>query len=260
MTCKICGNNDITKLLTTKVLNKYDVQYLRCPNCEYIFTEEPYWLKEAYQRAINVSDTGLLDRNMNFANTVSILLYFFYGKKGQYLDYAGGFGVFTRLMRDIGFNFYWKDPYCENILAKGFEYDPDKQKNIQLLTAFEVFEHLSNPIDEIENMLKISKSILLSTELIPEPVPKQDDWWYYAFEHGQHISFYSLKTFYTIAEKLNLRFYAFHGLYMLTEKKINFTILKILLNFRKIGLHHLIKKVMKSKIWDDYLLTKNMHS
>ncbi len=40
-----------------------------------------------------------------------------------FLDYAGGYGVFTRLMRDIGFDFYWHDPYTQNLFANGFEKD-----------------------------------------------------------------------------------------------------------------------------------------
>ncbi len=42
---------------------KYEVQYYRCPECYFAQTEDPYWLDEAYQNALNLSDTGLLFRN-----------------------------------------------------------------------------------------------------------------------------------------------------------------------------------------------------
>jgi hypothetical protein len=29
-------------------------------------------------------------------------------------------------MRDAGFDFYWNDPYAENIFAKSFEYNGEK--------------------------------------------------------------------------------------------------------------------------------------
>lgn len=73
MKCKIC-NNLIENFDKAKVLNKYDVQYYRCPNCGFISTEEPYWLDEAYSSAIACTDIGLIMRNMLFRDKVSAVL------------------------------------------------------------------------------------------------------------------------------------------------------------------------------------------
>lgn len=259
MNCKICAHNS-EKLFKEKILNKYDVQYFRCLNCEYIFTEEPYWFKEAYNQVINIYDTGILDRNIYFRKLVSSLIYFFFDKKSQFLDYAGGYGIFTRLMRDAGFNFYWTDPYCENILAKGFEYNPVNQNEIQLLTAFEVLEHLIYPVDELEKMLKISRNIAFSTELIPTPVPKPDEWWYFSFGHGQHISFYSKKTLQTLAEKFNLFFYNYGHLHLFTDKKLSDRFFKAIMSLNKFGLFSVIKKILKSKTMDDHFELKKRYN
>ncbi len=257
MNCKICKNK-VEKLFNAKVLGKYDVQYFRCENCEYVFTEEPYWLEEAYAQAINIFDTGILERNLYFRKLVSILICFFYNRQKNFLDYAGGYGIFTRLMRDVGFDFYWDDPFCENILAKGFEYNPNEKNNIQLLTAFEVFEHLVNPVNELEKMSKISKSIVFSTELIPEPLPKSDEWWYYAFEHGQHISFYSKKTLETLASKFNLCVYNYKNLFLFTDKKFSSIVFNSLMSLNKIGLFIFVKKVLKSKTMEDHFDLKKI--
>ena len=256
MNCKICGAN-AENLFKAKVLNKYDVQYFRCTSCEYIFTEEPYWLEEAYKRAINISDTGILERNIYFTKAISVLIYFFYDKQSLFLDYAGGYGIFTRMMRDTGFDFYWNDPYCENLFAKGFEYNSIKHNNVQLLTAFEVFEHFINPVNEIEKTLKISKNIAFSTELIPTPIPKQDEWWYFAFEHGQHVSFYTKKTLRTLASNFNLHFYNYEHLHLFTEKKLNDAMFKTIIPLNKIGLFSFVKKVLKSKTMEDHLELRN---
>ena len=111
-----------------------------------------------------------------------------------FLDYAGGYGVFTRLMRDIGFDFYWHDPYTQNLFANGFEDDLKSNSKFELLTAFEVFEHLVNPKEELEKMLRFSDTIVFSTELMPQEIPDPEEWWYYGFNHGQHISFYTRKN------------------------------------------------------------------
>ena len=252
MICKIC-NEKTEQMFTATILNKYEIKYFHCKNCGFVQTEEPYWLHEAYVESINISDTGYMQRNLILSQKLTIILALFFDKNGSFLDYAGGYGVFVRLMRDIGFDFYWYDKYTTNLFARGFEY---KNQPIESVTSFESFEHFINPTDEIESLLKISKNIIFSTELLPNPVPKPNDWWYYGLEHGQHISFYSVKTFQFIAEKYNLNYSCLGSLHLLTEQKISDLNLKIL-KFSKFGLHKLLQKQLKSKTWEDYLKMKN---
>jgi len=255
MICKIC-NFDAIPLFKAAVLNKYEVQYFKCSNCGFLFTEEPYWLNEAYSSAINITDTGILERNLRFSKAVSVLIYFLFNKDGKFVDYAGGYGIFTRLMRDIGFDFYWQDLHCDNLLSRGFAYKPELHKHIELLTAFEVFEHLVNPLEEIEKMLGISKNIIFSTVLLPNQMLKPEDWWYYGFEHGQHISFYSLKTLEFLSFKFKLSFYSAKGLHILTNKKINSFLFKLIATLSNYGLSFFVRKNMRSRTWDDYLSLK----
>ena len=181
MTCKICQQK-MDDVFNALVLGKYKVSYYHCPQCGFLQTEDPYWLDEAYKDSINAADTGLLSRNIFFSKTTALLIYLLFDKDGVFLDYAGGFGVFTRLMRDIGFNFYWHDPMTQNLVAKGFEYN-NFMPNFELLTTFESFEHFADPLIEIRKMLSISNNILFSTFLLPSSVPAKD-WWYYLFDHG----------------------------------------------------------------------------
>jgi hypothetical protein len=255
MICKICNSN-AKQVFNSKILKKYDVKYFKCDNCGYLFTEEPFWLDEAYSRSINLSDTGLLDRNIYFSKVLSVLIYFCFNKNGLFLDYAGGYGVFTRLMRDIGFDFYWHDPYTQNLFANGFEKDIKPDSKFELITAFEVFEHLVSPKEEIEKMLSYSKTIVFSTELLSKEIPDPNEWWYYGFNHGQHISFYTEKTIMMIANHFNLNYYRLPSLHILTKKRIN--VFKIFFNkFYNIGLSQFVKKNMISKIQSDFESLKN---
>lgn len=249
MTCKIC-NQQTKQIFMAKMLNKYEINYFHCEHCGFLQTEEPYWLDEAYGESINISDTGYMQRNISLSQKLTILLALFFDKNGKFLDYAGGYGVFTRVMRDIGFDFYWDDKYTTNLFARGFEFK-DGEK-IEAVTTFESFEHFVNPTDEIESLLKISKNIIFSTELLPNPIPKPQDWWYYGLDHGQHISFYNEKTFEFIAAKYNLNYANLGGLHILTKKKVLNFQLKIL-KFSRFGLHKLLQKQLKSKTWGDYL-------
>ncbi len=208
MKCKIC-NKTSEKIFNTVILSKHKVSYFYCFNCGFLQTEEPYWLDEAYKESISVTDTGILSRNISLSKISSVIIFKFFNSNSKFLDYAGGYGTFTRLMRDIGFNFYWNDPFTKNLFARGFEYEKKlANEPIELLTSFESFEHFVDPVKEIGKMLSISKNILFSTIPLPEPVPKPEEWWYYGLENGQHISFYSLKTFNYLSQIYSMDFYS----------------------------------------------------
>jgi len=249
MKCKIC-DHESDNVFSAKLMFQYDVKYYHCTNCGFLQTEEPYWIEEAYEESINVSDTGILARNLYLADISSLLIYFFFDKEKKYLDFAGGYGIYTRLMRDIGFDFYWYDKYSTNLVARGFEKN-EKFGDIELLTVYEAFEHFLNPIDEIENMLEVSKNILFSTELLPKPIPEPDEWWYYGLEHGQHISFFSLETLEYIAKKYDLNFYSNgRSLHLLTEKKIDkYCFQRLFQNNNRRQLLSFIKGAVKNKIY-----------
>jgi hypothetical protein len=250
MNCKICGSRT-SNLFTAKVLHKYDVDYFLCPACEFVQTENPYWLEEAYASPMNLSDTGILVRNLSYSRVTALLLLLIYGKDKKYLDFAGGYGVFTRLMRDLGFDFYWYDPFTTNLLSKGFEYRTDTQGSITLLTTFESFEHFADPLAEVRKMLTIAPNIIFSTQLVPDPIPSPDQWWYYSPEHGQHVAFYRRKTLQHIASQFNLHLYSIRSFHLLSTKRINPLLFSLLAVISKTPAFDLIKVFLRSKTEED---------
>ena len=229
MKCKIC-NNQTKKAFTSKILGKYNIDYFKCYNCGFIQTEKPFWLKEAYENSITTEDTGLIDRNIYFSNILPTIINYFFDKSANFLDYAGGYGIFTSLMRNKRFNFYTTDKYTKNILAKGFEY---KKEIIKAITCFECFEHFEDPLKEIEKMLKLSNNIIFSTRLTSKEIPEKN-WDYFGFNHGQHISFYSKKTLKYIAKAYNLNLYSNQNLHVLTKQKLNSLIFTTIINTVKL--------------------------
>ncbi len=221
MKCKICGYT-ATEFSKAELINKYNVKYFFCAHCRSVHTEDPYWLDDAYSEAIAAGDVGLVDRNIKFSKITKTLISIFFNTNGSFLDYGGGYGLSVRLMRDSGFDFYHYDKFCPNLFAKGFDASANKVNAFALLTAFEIFEHLVQPIDDIEKMLSFSKNILFSTLLLPQKVPKPESWWYYALDTGQHITLYSFDTLNFLAHKFGLHLHT-NGinLHLFTEKKIS---------------------------------------
>jgi 2-polyprenyl-3-methyl-5-hydroxy-6-metoxy-1,4-benzoquinol methylase len=218
MLCNICRSS-AAPLSKARILGRHDIQYYVCSACGFIQTEQPYWLDEAYADSIARSDIGLIGRNIKVSNITSIVIRSFYDSDKKFLDYGGGNGMFVRMMRDKGFDFYWSDKFTANQFATGFEAGEDE--TYELLTAFEVFEHLTEPLVEVEKMLSYSRNILFSTNLIPANRPAPQDWWYYTLDTGQHVSLYSKQALIVLAHKFGLNYYS-NGvsIHLFTERRL----------------------------------------
>jgi len=230
MECPICSSS-MEICFTTRVLNKYHAQYEVCKVCGFLRVHDPHWLEEAYASVIALADTGLVMRNIDVACKLAGVLYWLLNERGdnRCLDAAGGVGMFTRLMRDIGFDFYWHDKYCNNLLALGFEYE-QSHGAYPIVTALEVLEHTTNPVAFIEELFSFSgtDTLLFTTELYEGDPPEPDAWWYYALSTGQHIGFFQKRTLLAIATRLNMHFASANGIHIISKTEINETLLRII--------------------------------
>ena len=220
MQSKITGG-ETEQLFTAKVLNKYDVTYFKCKETGFIQTEEPYWLAEAYSSAITKLDLGLASRNEYLRDMVVPVLAKLFNTDAKFLDYAGGYGLFTRLMRDKGYDFYHTDAYCQNLFAEFFDLtDLPTNTKFELVTAFEVFEHLPDPVAELAKISQFADHILFSTVLQPEtPLTSTSDWWYFIPETGQHVALYTEKSLAVLGAKFGYNFYTDGiGTHLFTKK------------------------------------------
>jgi hypothetical protein len=200
--CRVCAKS--SKFVFDQSMLGYTVRYFECPHCGYLQTETPYWLDEAYVSAINDADTGIMERNQQNVGKVILTLLSLGALKGTVVDYASGYGILVRLLRDAGVDARWSDKYCENLLARGFEAQDNR---CDLLTAFEVFEHLVDPVTELRGMLAEAPTVLLSTELIRTPETPPRDWWYFGRDHGQHVGFFRTTTLETMARILGCHYH-----------------------------------------------------
>lgn len=226
--CRLCGGQaDFS--FSERVLNRHQAAYYLCPTCGLLQSEQPYWLDEAYGEALSSADTGVMQRNLHLMKVTSVLLRMLRLESTSFLDYGGGHGVFTRLMRDHGFDFYCWDKHADNLFAQGFE--GNLQQGYDGVTAFEVLEHLVDPKDFFRQILGEMKPklLLVGTELFAEPV--NPAWYYFYFPTGQHIAFYQPKTLDWLAEQYGYRRISSGGLHLFVRPSMAAAKLRWALHF-----------------------------
>jgi hypothetical protein len=73
------------------------------------------------------------------------------------------------------------------MFSVGFE--DQGRSDYELITAFEVFEHLVDPITENENMLKKSNNIFFLRNCSQRGFFGEKDWWYVMPKTGQQFHY-----------------------------------------------------------------------
>lgn len=205
--CRACQGTT-REFAQEQVLGHVPALYLRCDVCGAVQAADPTWLEEAYSDAIAKLDIGLLDRCQILASITATVLRSERLRGGTFLDWAGGYGTLTRLMRDRGFDFAHTDPFATNIFAEGHESSPVSDaagpggRRYDLVTAFEVLEHLEDPVSALAPLSQCTDLLLTTTQVLPDPAPGPREWDYYTLETGQHITFYTRASLEHLARRL----------------------------------------------------------
>jgi hypothetical protein len=227
--CRVCGEQ-AGFFDEATVLRKYTVRYDRCATCGFIQTESPYWLEEAYSSAIAMQDVGIMGRNLVNCELTTAVLNLLLPEVQRCVDYGAGHGVFVRLMRDRGFDFRWYDRHASNDYARGFEYEPGQP--CDLLTSFEVLEHLTDPVADLAEMMNLSENLFISTLPVPNPTPKVSDWWYFMPSSGQHISFYTPESLQYLANRFQRHLLSRGAFHLFTRKPRSAAMFRVATSFR----------------------------
>jgi hypothetical protein len=169
-------------------------------------------------------------RNLVNCEVTSGVLNLFYPETSRAVDFGAGHGVLVRLLRDRGFNFFWSDLHANNDYARGFECP--EGATFDFLTAFEVLEHLVDPVSDLSRLMNLSDNVFVSTCTVPQPAPGLSDWWYFMPTSGQHISFYSVESLRLLATRFGRSLLSVGPYHLFSKKPKSSLLYRMATNFR----------------------------
>ena len=217
--CRLC-EGATTPRFTDLVLKKYTVRYWLCIRCGSVQTDKPYWLDEAYNVVHSATDTGMVARTLHMTQATSLLLRLAgVDQQTPCLDWGGGNGLFCRMMRDQGYNFLNEDKYAEPFYCAGFTADRSHHATYDVVTSFEVFEHLAEPKTDLATILTFDPSLwIFSTQLYEQ---QGQTWSYFGPSLGRHVFFYSERALGDFATAHGYSFLRGRHLHMLVKRDGN---------------------------------------
>lgn len=190
--CRLCKSP--TEFVFQKtILESFPASYYRCLTCGSLQTEQPWWLPLAYGHDAERFDTGKATRSLrNFFSLPSLLEILGISHDTPLVDWGGGGGLVSRLMRDIGYECYCYDRHLSSEYMTGFQWSAAKHGSRPAITLFEVAEHFENPWEEWKQLFQLQPPLIFgSTEIFAN---QPADWPYLSPENGQHVFFYSAKA------------------------------------------------------------------
>ena len=185
------------------------IYYFLCPSCGFLFAPEfKNWTAEDFARHVYNADYHRVDPDFDGTrsqiNAQGLLKLFPANAKLRHLDYGGGEGHLSLMLQAAGWDSQSYDPYA----GRGTPLPADAR--FDLITSFEVFEHLPAPrplLDELSARLSDPGLLIFSTLLSDGHLqrPRRIDWWYISPRNG-HISIYAEQTLRRLANEYDFRY------------------------------------------------------
>jgi len=185
------------------------VQYLACRTCGFAFAPEfAAWTPDDFAREIYNDGYAAVDpdhaETRPRANAETLLTTFpANARPASHLDYGGGAGRLSELLRAAGWSSACYDPF----FSGGGQQAPSG--SYPLITCFEVFEHVPDVRGLVQRLdaLLAPDGLVLASTLVSDGqlVPGQPLTWWYASPRNGHVSLFTARSLAMLATRQGWR-------------------------------------------------------
>lgn len=198
------------------------VYYSTCEKCAFTFSPDMYtWSTKDLSEHVYNDDYVLIDPEyveQRPRSNAALIQSLFGASKNilRHVDYGGGNGKLSAILRDAGWRSISYDPFDSS-----FDIGSMRQ-TFDLVTAFEVFEHAQDVNKLMADLRTLSNAqtlVLFSTLVSDGRIDPHGrlNWWYISPRAG-HISLFSRKSLDMLATKHKLKLASFNaGLHVLFD-------------------------------------------
>jgi hypothetical protein len=189
------------------------IYYHRCPGCAFVLAPEfSTWTDQDFQQHIynehyiDIDPDYVSKRPLHNADFVRQL--FPDAQQAiRHLDYGGGSGLLSDTLRAQGWDSTSYDPFPRN------EQQITTLGKFGLITAFEVFEHVPDVTELMNNITSLmdEESLVIFSTLLSDGniQPNSRLTWWYASPRNGHISLFSKQSLILLAEQRGMQFGSF---------------------------------------------------
>ena len=209
--CPLCKSNNNSKLYKDK-----SREYYCCASCDFVFVPKVYHLSEAEEKSrYDTHNNDPYDeRYRAFLSQLLKPLLERIPERSNGLDFGSGPGPTLSLMlEEFGHTVELYDKfYAANDLVFKMKFD--------FITATEVLEHLSEPMEELSRlsgMLNNQGYLAIMTQILTPQVDFSS--WYYKNDLS-HIGFFTKKSLNFLAKYLNIEVYFISERVILFKKNV----------------------------------------
>ena len=198
--CAVCSGGT-RFLFSYEVRGKHQAFLHECHNCRFTYISNPHWLDESFSSELNDLDIGSVDRCLVLADFVEVLIRSMKSSKSRFLDWGGGYGLLSRIMRDRGLDFVSHDIYTRPLFVESSS--NLNSETFELITMSEVALHLVDPVPVFTKIMESTDVLVFTAVIAPTVIP--NDWWYLMPDTGQHVAIYHEETLQALAKKLGVQ-------------------------------------------------------
>lgn len=194
-------------------LADFPIYYSRCDNCQFTFAAEMYqWSHQDFKERVYNQEYANVDPDYEKTRpeffSHFLLDIFKETTQIRHLDYGGGNGYLSARLQQHGWDSVSYDPFVDA------ELDVHTLGQFNLITVFEVFEHVADVDKLIRNLaqLRSAEGLIVFSTLFSDDhlTPSSRMHWWYAAPRNGHISLFSKKSITIIAQQQQWQFGSFN--------------------------------------------------